>query len=318
MQNKLENISVAGMNVSLEELQRKELKGAIVDDIARFKFYRAGFAGNDFVLLVSKFSGNETPANCAKISSRLAAAMSSPVVFYFPSLKFYERQRFIDKQVFFITDSGDAFLPNMILSSKTKDKKEASKLSASAQFLLLYHLQQRKLEGMSVSEIADAVKQYSYVSIAKAVENLENLGLCECRKDQNRSKRIKFLAEGLNLWELARKYMSSPVKEVKYCDTVPSTKFQYSGLSALSSFTMIAPDEIPTIAVYSGNFNESDFEGMNTFDGNIKVEIWRYPEMDEKSDTVDKLSLFLSLEDDPDPRVDKENKQMYEKIWQTM
>ena len=317
MQDKLESISVAGMTVALEELQKKELKGAIVDDIVRFRFYRAGMAAINFVLLASKLSGNETPANCAKISARLTSAMSHPIVFYFPSLKFYERQRFIEKQVFFITGSGDAFLPNMILSSRAK-KKEASKLSASAQFLLLFHLQQMKLEGLSVSEIADMVKQYSYVSIAKAVENLESLGICECRKDSSRSKRIKFLAKGRNLWEMVRKYMSSPVKDVKYCDAIPAVKFQYSGISALASYSMIAPDEIPTIAVYSGYFKDSDFEGLNEFDGNVKVEIWRYPEMNEETNTVDRLSLFLSLEDDPDPRVDKENRQMFDRIWQTM
>ena len=49
MQTQLENISVAGMNVALAELHRKEMKGAIVDDIARFGFYRAAMAGNEFV-----------------------------------------------------------------------------------------------------------------------------------------------------------------------------------------------------------------------------------------------------------------------------
>lgn len=315
VQKKLESISVAGVNVTLEELQKKELKGVVVDDIARFKFYRARIIGINFVLIVSKLTDNETPANCAKISSRLTAAMSMYIVFYFPSLKFYERQRFIEKQLFFITGRGDAFLPNMILSSKTK-KKEVSNLSASAQFLLLYHLQQMKLEGLSVSEIADMFKQYSYVSIAKAVENLESIGICECKKDLSRSKRISFLAEGQELWKMSRKYMSSPVKEVKYCDAIPSVKFQYSGISALASYSMIAPDEIPTIAVYSGCFNDSDFMGLNDFDGNVKVEIWRYPEIDKGTNVVDKLSLFLSLEDDPDPRVDKQNRQMFDKIWQ--
>ncbi|MCQ2152654.1 MAG: MarR family transcriptional regulator [Bacteroidales bacterium] len=318
MQTGLENISVAGMIVTLAELQRKELKGAIVDDIARFKFYRAAMAGNEFALLVSNVGANETPANCAKISTRLSSGLSLPIAFYFPTLKFYERQRFIEKQVFFITGRGDAFLPNMILSSKASKKKEASKLSAAAQFLLLYHLQHSGLDGLSISEIADMIPQYSYVSIAKAVENLEALGLCECIKDMERSKRLKFNAEGLVLWEKAKPFMASPVKAVKYCDAVPAAGFQYSGISALASYTMISPDENPTVAVYSGEFKDGNFQGLNDFDGNVKIEIWRYPAMDIESDTVDRLSLFLSLEDTEDPRVEKENKSMFDKIWQKM
>lgn len=146
---------VNSLNVALSELHRKELKGAIVDDIARFKLYRAAMAGNEFALLVSKVGANETPANCAKIS-------------------------------------------------------------------------------------------------------------------------------------------------------------------ALASYTMISPDENPTIAVYSGEFKDGAFQGLNDFDGNVRIEIWRYHAMDMESGTVDRLSLFLSLEDNEDPRVEKENKSMFDKIWQKM
>ena len=96
------NISVAGMMLQLAEISKKELKGALIDDIARFCFYRTELAGTAFVLLISKLDANETPAVCAKISDRLSALFSMPVVFYFSNLKFYERQRYIEKGVFCI------------------------------------------------------------------------------------------------------------------------------------------------------------------------------------------------------------------------
>lgn len=40
--------------------------------------------------------------------------------------------------------------------------------------------------------------------------------------------------------------------------------------------------------------------------------------MDMESDTVDTLSLFLNLEGHEDPRVEKENKSMFNKVWQEM
>jgi len=318
MQKQLKNISVAGINCALTGIQKKDLKGANVDDVARFKFYRTAVVGNEFVLLVPKISINESPANCAKIAYRLSLGQSLPIVFYFPTLKFYERKRFIEKQVYFITGRGDTFLPNMILTSKPSKNKEVTKLSAAAQHLLIYHLAQCEIGGLSISEISDMISQYSYVSIAKAVENLEALGLCECIKDSQRSKRLKFPAEGFALWEKAKPFMTNPVKAVKYCDVIPAIGFQYSGISALSSYTMLSQDEIPTIAIYSCNFNNNAFKGLNDFDGNIKIEIWRYPAIDIESNTVDKLSLFLSLDGNEDPRVEKENKTMFEKIWQIM
>lgn len=178
VQKQIKDISVAGIDIPLSEIPKKELKGVIIDDIARFSFYRAAFARAAFVLLVSKLGVNETPANCSKISGRLSSVLSLPIVFYFSDLKYYERQRYIEKCVFFITERGEVFLPNIILHSKKEKTKNPSKLSASAQFLLLYHLQKMSLDGLSVSEMALKIRQYSYVSIAKAVENIEALGLC--------------------------------------------------------------------------------------------------------------------------------------------
>lgn len=316
MQQQVTDIYVAGFKVNLSEIAKEDLKGVMIGEALIFTFYRAELAGTDFILLVPRFDKNETPANCANMSHRLTSKFSLPIVFFFRNLKFYERQRHIEKGVYFITGRGEAFLPNMVMLARPKEQNTVSRLSASAQFLLMYHLQKETLDGLSVSEIAEKVSQYSYVSIAKAVENIENLGLCNCTKDDGHSKRLKFAWKWRELWDKAKPYISSPVKEVKYCDGLPPVKFQYAGISALSSYTRLSPDEIPTIAVYSGDFQKSDFQGLNSFDGKVMVEIWRYPAIDIDSRMVDKLSLYLSLEADPDPRVENENETMLEKIWQ--
>ena len=89
-------------------------------------------------------------------------------------------------------------MPNMILTSKSKDKKTPKKLSAAAQYLLLYHLQVDNLNGLTVTEITELDSRYSYVSIAKAVQVLQELKLCIGNKDNERNKRIIFEKEGLN------------------------------------------------------------------------------------------------------------------------
>ena len=317
MQQQATGIYVAGLKVNLSEIAKEDLKGVLIGETLVYSFYRAELAGAAFILLVPRFDKNETPANCANTSHRLTSKFNLPIVFFFRNLKFYERQRQIEKGVYFITGRGEAFLPNMVMLARPKEQNIVSRLSASAQFLLMYHLQKGTLDGLSVSEIAEKVSQYSYVSVAKAVENLESLGLCGCTKDDGRSKRLRFLWEGRELWDKAKPYMSSPVKEVRYCDAIPPVKFQYAGISALSSYTRLSPDEVPEIAVYSGDFKESDFQGLNSFDGKVIVEIWRYPAIDIDSRMADKLSLYLSLEADPDPRVENENETMLEKIWQT-
>ena len=81
VQKQINSISVAGFDTPLSVIPKKELKGVIIDDIARFSFYRAEFAGAAFVLLVSKLGVNETPANCSRISDRLSSVLTLPIVY---------------------------------------------------------------------------------------------------------------------------------------------------------------------------------------------------------------------------------------------
>ena len=165
---------------------------------------------------------------------------------------------------------------------------------------------------MSIMELVECM-QYSYISLAKAVQNLELLGLVKTTRGYDRVKRISFVEEGVKLWELAKPFMRSPVKTVLYCDALPNISYAAAGLTALSEYTNLADDDAYTIAIYTEDFNEDMFQGLNRFDGQYILEIWRYPTL--SNEIVDKLSLYLSLEDSLDPRVHKENELMFEDIW---
>lgn len=316
MHNLPKQLFVAGFELNLDEIPKRELKGLIVDDVVRFSFFKASIVGNHFVLVASKAGSNETPLRCSKMAERMKTVLGDSIVFYFNKLEYYERMRYIEKQVYFISGDDNAFLPNMMLTSKPKEKKQAVKLSAASQYLLLSHLQGESMEGRSVSEVAENVP-YSYVSVAKAIEVMEDLGLCECEKDRDRNKRVHFVDVGERLWAKAKPFMTSPVKERMFCDSFMDSGFLSSGITALSKYSMLAKDDDETISVYSKDFKEESFMGLNKFDGPVTVEIWRYPLLTGSVDTVDKLSLYLSLEDNNDPRVEKENELMLEGIWQT-
>jgi hypothetical protein len=54
---------------------------------------------------------------------------------------------------------------------------------------------------------------------------------------------------------------------------------------------------------------------VNPIEGDFCVEIWQYPPIPTDKEYVDKLSLVLSLQDDHDPRVEKEVELIIEKLW---
>lgn len=306
---------MAGILVDLIRVPRAELRGVTVDDIARYAFHKAIMQSGSVIVLEPKPGVKVTPLQCSKVASRLSQVLGLPIAFKFDKLEYYERMRLLQKNVYFI--AGDnMYLPNLILTAQSP-KKVAKKLSSAAQYLILHHLQKDSMEGLSVSEISELVP-YSYVSVAKAVEVLEDLSLCKCKKDSNRSKRIYFEKAGREYWDLVRQYLVSPVKKICYCDRIVGVECPKAGISALAEYSFLAEDNQKTVAVYDIDFKDIEFEGMNDFDGPIEVEVWKYPHIAISCDIVDKLSLYLSLDANQDPRVEKENNNMFDGVWKEM
>lgn len=306
----LDGIKIAGIKIALKERGRGDLKGITVDDSARYSFYDFTFQGRSMLLLVSKFS-KETPLQYQKRAVRLTDTLGMCIVFYFDHLDFYERKRLLEKGVYYVAGKNNAYLPVLLVTPAPR-RKAAGRLSACGQYILLSQLQGKKVEGSTISALTEWMP-YTYVSIAKGVQNLEDLSLAASKKEPDGTKVIAFTKSGRDLWESAKPFMTSPVKKTVFCDALQRGKYPAAGISALSAFSNLADDDTPTVAVYAGRFKDGDFEGVNGFDGGFTVEIWKYPPIGE--DTVDKLSLYLSLEDDLDPRVHKEVGLMLESIW---
>ena len=263
------------------------------------------------MILLESVKEPSTPTAYRKVADRIGEQFGRPVVFYFDNFVYYQRKRLVEHGVYYICGERDVFLP-MLLASQVKKKKASAKLSAAAQYLLMFHLQVESIEHRPIQELAKALP-YSYISIAKAVQNLDGLGLCRSGRDSVGNKSIEFGLSGKELWEKAKPFMASPVKERFYCTCLPDGHFPASGISALSMYSHLAPDSEQTIAAYAKDWKKEQFENLSMFEGPYIVEFWRYPAADTKS--VDKLSLYLTLENDPDPRVHKELEFVFESVW---
>lgn len=306
----MDSVNIAGISIPLRTWSKDELKGLPVIYSFSYHFYDFSFRGSQMILLEP---GKEpsTPTAYRKVADRIGEQFGRPVVFYFDNLVYYQRKRLVEHGVYYICGERDVFLP-MLLASQVKKKKASAKLSAAAQYLLMFHLQVESIEHRPIQELAKALP-YSYISIAKAVQNLEELGLCRSGRDSVGNKSIEFGLSGKELWENAKPFMASPVKERFYCTGLPDGHFPASGISALSMYSHLAPDSEQTVAAYAKDWKNEQFENLNMFEGPYIVEFWRYPAAGTKS--VDKLSLYLTLENDSDPRVHKELELVFESVW---
>ena len=310
-------VKVAGKALVLSPMKKEELKGIPIDTKLRFQFYRAIFNENFFCLLETKKEENHASVDCLRLAERLKNILNLPVVFLFRNLQFVERNRLIDRGVYFIVSDKFAFLPFLIINYKETVRKKAEELSSVAQYILLYHLQIDDMNGWSMADMGEELP-YTYVTISRAFKNLEELHLCKIELDENRVKRIYFEGTKKEVWERSLPYLKDPVKKKLYFDDIATdSTFTEGGITALAHYTSLNPDETKTYVMDAKGYKDlqhnSIFVNQNEVEGNICIEIWNYPPLYQ--DNADPLSLYLTLRDDRDPRTEKELEIMINKLW---
>ena len=301
-------ISILGIQTELVPLQRNKLKGLTADLLLRFVYYTAVFNHKDLCIIQSKNNESATPLKYRKITEQIENVTGMPVVILIESLPYRERERLISQGVYFIVSDKYAFLPSLIANVRVKEKEhQPYRLTPVAQYLLLYYLSENQNTEFTIRKL-EAILPYNYVALARAVVNLEDLQLCQTQKDDTGTKIICFEQNKRELWKNAQKYLSSPVKKILYSDTFPDKDFRISGINALANYSHLNPEQHETIATWDKDFTDLSVQ-FNEIEGIYKIEIWKYPPFmpcSADSKYVDKLSLYLSLKNEPDARVEKE------------
>ena len=310
-------VKVAGKVLVLSPIGKEEMKGIPIDTKLKFQFYRATFNDHVFCLLETKKEENHASVDCLKLAKRLEGIIHLPVVFLFRNLQLVERNRLIDRGVYFIVSDKFAFLPYLIINYKETIHKKAEELSAVAQYILLYHLQVNDINSWSMAEMEKKLP-YTYVTISRAFKNLEELQLCKIEMDENRVKRIFFEGTNKEVWERSLPYLKNPIKKKVYCDEVVIDRpFTYGGFNALAHYSSVNPDKIETYVIdarsYKNLQDDTIFVNQNDIEGDICIEIWNYPPL--YLINADPLSLYLTLRDDRDPRTEKALESMINRIW---
>lgn len=319
--SEIKNIVILGRTIRLQERSKAQMKGATVGDLIAYRFYDGVYLG--VPLLFAEPKGEvASPHNLSITAGNLTSLFNLPTVFLLASCPAYERQRLIDKNVFFVVSEKYAHLPMLVANERVRRTKIAKTLTPVAQYILLYHLQEESLEGMAARDMEGRLP-YAYTSITLGITCLADLGLCEKVADGSKRKVMHFQKAGKELWERALPLLVNPVEQKIYCDEFLSeASFPVCGINALAHYTRLNPDPEQIIMMSMERFRELKASGAlvrpNEFDGSVVVEAWKYPPVTKKGETpqwVDKLSLALSLRDDDDPRVEKEVELMIEQLW---
>ena len=308
----IDKITESEIAISKSKQATQKLPLYITESVLVYDFI---LFGNNVVLLYQKNGINNTPNQLSKIENIVKRTLDTIVLFAFDSIESYNKQRLINKRINFVVQDKQLFIPALLIDLSNKDNtepKEINSLTPLAQLIILYHLQIKNINAYTTKEIASLLDS-SYITTSRAIKSLEVLQIIEL--DDTKERKINFIHSGNELWLECLKHLKSPVKCVVYTDDViPLDKAKQAHINALAHYTMMAEDRGMQYAMTLEKLKSLGIKTDAKF-GEHRVEIWKYnPDILSCGDYVDRLSLFLSLKDNTDDRVQIELEQLIDSI----
>ena len=276
--------------------------------------------GNIQSLLMKNNSDNFNVSGFEKEMQEIKKHAEIPVILWLDAVSTYQRNALVKNRIPFIVPNSQIFIPELGMSLKefcAGRKGKVEKISAAAQFLLLYFIYQKKHEEKSQSEIAEYLNM-SAMNISRAVQELKEVGLLESRKEGT-SKVLKSVVIGKELYQISRGYLQSPVQKkiyvsLKYFDM----DLPFAGETALAKKSMLNYPKCTVFAMDKKLVKNIPQEAivepkLMTDNAYVEIELWKYnPSVYTSDEMVDIVSLVQSLKDVEDERVEMQIEEIME------
>lgn len=272
---------------------------------SNFALYEGRVLGNDMLLAYREEGDSLSPGKMQKQLSVISKQTGLNVILSVQRVASYNVRRWTALRLNFVIAQKQIFVPSLLLELK-KEPMVDSDLKESmvpfTQLLLLYHLQVEPIVGKSCSILKDKFA-VSYATVNQSLRWLAKKGFI--KMEGIKTKTIQMEYGNQELWNKALPFFMSPIDKIVFTDANLEGEM-VSGINALSTYTMINPEQKRCVAISKKRLREMDID-CNTQFGDTEVQVWKYdPHLLSSSGAVDRLSLFLTLKEMQDERVEIE------------
>jgi len=255
----------------------------------------------------------QSPASIRKHLDLVGASWSGELVYVRERVTAYNRKRLIEHKVPFVIPGNQMYLPPLGIDFREHFRTARltpDKFSPSTQALFIHLL----LSGTSsaVYSPAEMAEQlgYSAMTMTRAFNELESADLGEVSR-KGRERFLRFPEPKNQIWQKAQPFLRSPVRKRIFIDP-PGTRPPglHAGLTALANYSMLSAPAGHVVALAARDWAavKQHFQSREipfAEPGAWEIQVWSYdPGLCEADNTVDPLSLYLSLKDDGDERVE--------------
>ena len=272
--------------------------------VGLYDFFLCRANDKSFLLMCLKDNTEYTPGRVAKHMAQVQSISGLPTVFAADTMVAYKRRRFLEKHIPFIIPGKQAYIPFVgifLTEGGPQVEKHFDGLGNLAQILILARLMRKFAAPLSIAD-AGMMFSYSRISVIRAFDELEYFQLA---RRNSQSKHLEFPLTGEALWEKALPLLKNPSRKRLGVEHIPTGVPSFPcGISALSERSMLSADAQLQFAVEAKELNKLKLtDRCPEEDAPVLLELWKYPPNIIGGDSIDAFSLYLTLRDDPDERV---------------
>lgn len=242
-----------------------------------------------------------------KHRTKIEELTSLKTVLCIDSITPYQRKALIEEHIPFVVKNSQIYLPFLAicLSEKYNQKADIEKFSPITQLVFLYIFYNNVQ--MTATEISEKL-HCTIMSASRAYKALTDCGLFDCEQ-KGRNKYITPRFYGGALLKAAEPYLINPVERIRYFKYEQEfDHYPIAGISALAQKTMLSDSDhdrcYAALKKHCPDFTSIITKAEYLLIGGTKLELWSYdPCVLTKDQTVDDISLLLSLDDETDERI---------------
>jgi len=247
------------------------------------------------------------------------------IVLYFRKITRYRRKSLIQNKIPFIMEDGQIFLPFLALYLKNIEdimEKQIKSFTPSGQIAYLYFLYNKE----AVVNTTEFSKLFGWTPMtsSRALNELYKAKLLTYKigGKTGRSKYYSRISDP-SYFKKGREFLNSPIKKIIHIKKEPKNSL-VAGLEALSELSMFNPPGHKVRAIYGDGLNMNDLGVVKNIDiikdeKLLELQIWEYdPKLFTNKDIVDKASLYASLKNENDERIEQALEEVLRgEIWYT-
>jgi len=288
----------------------------------RYHLVRLSIGQRRFLGILLKDNSDFSPSKFIKHLRPLLASASDVEGYCLMArdLPSYIRHRLADRKVPFVVPGRQLYWPELGLVVQARRPKCVSAptetFTPATQAVLIYAMCQDDQEPVTPKMLSEELG-YSAMTMSRALDEIEGNELGQVVRF-GRERLLIFHKDKDDLWQEALPYLRNPIRETVRVkeNNLPKDLHLKAGETALATMSMLIPPKEPVYAIgrkawknMASKVEKIPVEEEDT----CRLQVWRYdPALFAREGRVDRFSLYLSLREETDERVEAALEEMME------